>query len=225
MKQPYWKKLASYFHEFHIETTKSEHSRELYLLFKNGRYQLCSFNAVYSYEDKYSNFVGVFQQIDLAKIKPENVLILGLGMGSIPYILEQSYPSDYKFTAVEIDNAVISLAKKYTLPKIHSPLKIICDDALNFVNHCNEKYDMILVDLFIDDLVPNQFEQIDFLLKTKNLLTENGILISNRLGYTEKDKKETISFYKNSFLPVYPDGITILVKGNHMLLNDKKFMI
>ncbi len=225
MKQPYWKKIASYFHEFHIETTQSEHSRELYLLFKEGRYQLCSFNAVYSYEDKYSNFAGAFQQINLSQIKPKKVLILGLGMGSIPYILEQSHPSEYEFTAIEIDEAVVYLAEKYTLSKIHSPMEIICTDALLYVAQTQQKYDMILVDLFIDDIVPNQFEQVDFLIQTKKLLTENGILISNRLGYTEKDKKETATFYKDAFLPVYPNGTSILVKGNHMLLNDKKFTI
>ena len=225
MNQPYWKKMLSYVHEFHIETAQSEYNRELYLMYKKGRYQLCTFNAVYSYEDKYSNFAGAFKAINLSKYQPKSVLILGLGMGSIPYILEQSHPSDYQFTAIEIDEAVIYLAEKYTLSKIHSPMEIICTDAMAFVDQCQQKFDMILVDLFVDDVVPNQFEQVDFLLKTKNLLSENGILISNRLGYTEKDKKDTIDFYNHTFLPVFPDGTFVLVKGNYMLLNDSCFLV
>ncbi|MBL0101907.1 MAG: hypothetical protein IPP49_19210 [Saprospiraceae bacterium] len=53
-------KWLSYFTEIHIESVTSDYNEELEVLLNNGRYQLCTPNAVYSYADKYSNFGDSF---------------------------------------------------------------------------------------------------------------------------------------------------------------------
>ena len=96
MKQPIWKRLLSYFFEWHIESAPSEANPHLYVSLKNGRYQLCTANAVYSYEDLYTNFLRAFEQIDFDKVPGKDVLILGLGLGSIPIILEKRFGRPYR---------------------------------------------------------------------------------------------------------------------------------
>lgn len=49
---------------------------------------MCTAHAVYSYEDRYDNFVRAFKKAKLHDRKIDNVLILGFGLGSIPIILE-----------------------------------------------------------------------------------------------------------------------------------------
>ena len=51
MRPPRWKQWLSYLFEMHIESAASEYNPHLYVSMKQGRYQLCTANAIYSYED------------------------------------------------------------------------------------------------------------------------------------------------------------------------------
>lgn len=219
MKQPLWKRLLSYLFEIHIESTSSEHNPYLQISLNNGRYQLCTANAIYSYEDLYYNFLEAFKKIDLDRLNIQNVLVLGFGLGSIPIILEHNFGKKYYYTGIEIDEEVLYLANKYAIPKITSGIELICADAADFVQLSTLKYDMIAVDLFQDDLVPQQFEAIAFLEQVKNLLNPKGILLYNRLAQNSGDIIQSENFYLNHFKKVFDEGTFIDVNDNWMLLN------
>lgn len=214
----------SYFFDRHIESVESAYNPNLYVTLKNGRYQLCTSNAIYSYEDLYDNFTRAFQQIDLKKLNAKKVLLLGFGLGSIPYMLEKMFHQKYHYTAVEIDEAVVYLASKYTLKHMESPVEMICTDATFFVEQCTDRFDMICMDIFLDAEVPVQFEKVSFLEKLRDLLTEDGILMYNRLSADSSDTKRTRWFYENEFLPVFPSGTYLDVKTNWILMNGTEYL-
>lgn len=220
MEQPLWKRLLSYVTELHIESAPSDINPHLYVSLNNGRYQLCTDNAIYSYEDKYTNFVEAFRQLPLQEMDVQRVLILGFGLGSIPYILEQS-GHDYHYTGVEIDESVLYLANKYVLDKLSSPLELIQANALAYVWQCSEKYDMICMDIFLDAVVPNEFESAEFLERLKALLTPKGILLYNRLTANHEKESETFNFYIQQFKRSFPDAHPIKMDGNWILINKK----
>ncbi len=219
MKQPLWKQLLSYVFEMHIESTSSEFNPQLVVSLVKGRYQLCTANAIYSYEDLYKNFTEAFEAIDLDPLKIQNVLILGFGLGSIPLMLEHNFGKKYHYTGIEIDEEVIRLASKYALPQITSGVEMICADAYDFVKLSSQKYDMITVDIFQDDVIPAKFEETSFLENVKNLLTPDGILLYNRLAFNDEDIERSLSFYKEIFKNVFPAASFIEVNDNWMLLN------
>ncbi len=216
MQQPFWKRMLSYVTELHIESAPSDINPHLYVSLRNGRYQLCTDNAIYSYEDKYTNFVQAFEQLPLAKMGIKNVLILGFGLGSIPFILEQS-GFDYHYTGVEIDDSVLYLAHKYMLDKINSPLELIEANALPFVWQCQEKYDMICMDVFQDAMVPSEFESIEFLEQLKSLLSPKGTLLYNRLTALPEHESNTFNFYIQGFKKVFSEARAIKLQGNWIL--------
>lgn len=79
-----------------------------------------------------------------------NVLVLGLGMGYVPYMM--SLKEDVKgITIVEKDKEIIELFKKVLLPQFinKNKIKIIEDDAISYLNK-NNKYDYIFADLWHD---------------------------------------------------------------------------
>ena len=79
-----------------------------------------------------------------------NVLVLGLGMGYVPYMM--SLKDDVKsITIVEKDKEIIELFKKVLLPQFmnKNKIKIIEDDAISYLNKSN-KYDYIFADLWHD---------------------------------------------------------------------------
>lgn len=221
MPIPLWKRWLSYLAEIHVESAPSDVNPFLYVSIKNGRYQLSTAHAVYSYGDLYSNFRKAFEQIDLEQVPGNRVLLLGFGLGSIPFMLEQRFGKRYHFVAVELDEEVLYLASKYVLPELESPIETIIADAYAFVLQCSEQFDIICMDVFQDDVVPEEFESDEFLEGLKELLSQDGILLYNRLALTMKDVKEARAFYDNQFLKYFPDGTALDVGGNWILLNRK----
>ena len=48
----------------------------------------------------------------------------------------------------------------------------------------------VCVDLFLDDIIPDAFQQQAFLQRTKKLIAPNGLLLYNRLALTMEDKEK-----------------------------------
>jgi spermidine synthase len=215
MKQPLYKKLLSYVRDIHIESTDSDYNEVLDLYLVKGRYQLCTEKAIYSYADKYDNFAKVFNTLDLGKI--DNVLILGLGLASIPYIFEHLHHKKFSYTGIEIDDEVIYLASKYVLDELKSDVEVINADAYTFMCLNDTKYDLICMDVFIDDFIPEDLESEEYLEMLSDSLSKNGIVIYNRLFLEEDDKKATIAFYNDVFLKVFPKAKFQDTDGNRML--------
>ena len=217
--QPLWKKWLSYFVEFHLESTPSDYNPHLYVALKQGRYQLCSANAVYSYGDLYRNFFDAFQTIKIQDLDIKRVLVLGLGLGSIPLILERNFKCTFSYTAVEIDNSVIYLANKYVLHQLQSSITCIQADAHTFMEQNIEPYDLICMDIFLDDIIPQKFGSLSFLDNLKGAHAPNGLLLYNRLSLTEGDRENTLTFYKDRFKSVFPQATYLDVQTNFMLIN------
>ncbi len=220
-KLPTWKIWLSHLAEVHIESASSEYNPHLYVSLRRGRYQLSTAKAIYSYADLYDNFVTAFQRMDLDRISGKEALLLGFGLGSIPVILEKKMQRPFYYTAVEIDEAVIDLASRYTLPDLESPVELICADAYAFMMQNEAQYDLICMDVFIDDAVPSPFEEPTFLEQLKTALAPGGVLLYNRMTVFEKNKVQTKAFFDHVFLPVFPDGIHLEVRNNWILISSK----
>lgn len=223
-RKPWWKRWLSYVIEFDQESQKSEHSEYLKVSYYKGRYLLEAPDAVYSFEDLYINFRDAFRAIPLEQMQLNSVLLLGLGMGSIPLLLEKYFDQKAHYTAVEIDEVVLDFANRYgPIAELDSPIDLYCADAAAFVEQCEQKFDLIIVDIFINDQVPKVFEQIAFLEQAQELLNPKGLLMYNRLVAHKTAKKATERFYQSAFKQVFPKAGHLDVNGNWILLNDKKF--
>lgn len=221
MKPSFGTKLGSYFVDIKLEETLSAYSGNLEVICRNGRYALCTKNAVYSYDDLYVNFRDSFQQIDLDKQDIKSVLVLGLGLGSIPLLLEKKFKKAYHYTLIEIDQKIVDLAKKYTLDELKSSYSVVCIDALEYVKNCTQTFDLVAVDIFIDDQIPSAFESTQFLEDVKKILSPNALLMYNQLTYNDTLLAKTTFFFQHKFKQVFPEAVFLSLTGNKMLLNKK----
>ncbi len=219
MKQPLWKRLLSYVKDVHIESATSIYNDELNVLLVKGQYQLVTPEAIYSYGKRYDNFFNTFKQVNLEKEKIDSVLLLGLGLGSIPFMLEKFYQKDYRYTAVEIDEDIINLASKYVLNYLDSKITTVCTDAIKYVQIDQNQYDLIAMDVFVSDYIPEEFESKSFLHHLKSRIAPNGLLLFNRLYFFERDKIKTEKYFNTIFKSVFPNGRRININGNWILLN------
>ncbi|WMX17184.1 MULTISPECIES: spermidine synthase [unclassified Aureispira] len=211
--------MSSYFVDVQLEEAWSDYSGKLEVICRNGRYALCTQNAVYSYDDLYVNFRDSFQQINLDKYSIENVLVLGLGLGSIPLLLEKKFKKKYNYTLVEIDQKIVNLANKYTLDELQSSYSVICIDALEYVKTCSQQFDLVAIDIFIDDQIPSAFESVQFLENVKRVLSPNALLMYNQLTYNDTLLSKTELFFERKFKSVFPEAVFLSLSGNKMLLN------
>lgn len=222
MRPSRWIKTASYFADIQIEKVESAYSGTLEVICRKGRYALCTNNAVYSYDDLYVNFNDSFERLDLEAYALQNVLVLGLGLGSIPWLLEKKFHKIYNYTFVEIDQKIVNLAEHYTLSELSSSYEVICQDALEYTKNCKQTFDMVIVDLFIDNVVPSVFESLDFVQHLKRLLKQDGLLLYNRLADTPELLERTSQFYEQTFQQVFPQAVAMELGTNRMLVNNYK---
>lgn len=217
MKKPYFKSLLSYFVDIQMEYTSSEFNEDLYVFLSDGRYQLRTNKAIYSFEDKYVNFFKTFKALDWEKMNIEKVLLLGLGLGAIPQMLESNFNKQFEYHVVEIDEEIINLANKYTLDDLKSPTYVYEMDAEIFVDISEEKFDLIIVDIFIDRTIPKKFESADFLEKLKYLLYDNGVILFNRLNSDTENFLSNTKYYEKIFKSEFPESKMFFVKNNIIL--------
>ncbi|WP_103072222.1 spermine/spermidine synthase domain-containing protein [Aquimarina sediminis] len=170
------KKLLSYLWPFTKEIP-SKINGTLELTWMNGKKVLDSQNANHSYGtlQKLLNY-GLSQ----IRIPPKGeILLLGLGGGSIIQTLRNSTSFSGSITAVEIDEIIIEIAKNEFGIKNTSDLRIICDDAYGFIDQCITQFDIIIIDIFIDNKVPQQFYDLTFWAKIMSLIRPTGYVLFN----------------------------------------------
>jgi spermidine synthase len=130
-----------------------------------------------------------------------------MGAGTIISLLKDNYKINCEITAIEKDDIVIELARKYfNIAKFNS-LEIINEDAFNFTSETSNKYDLIISDLFIDGNVPKIFASNEYLQNLKKLLTNSGCIIYNKMTQSSDHKKEFIEF-SEKFEAIFPGAAT-----------------
>ena len=208
-----------------LEATEGEHAEYLAVILRQGKLLLQANSAIYSWEDNYYNFRTAFEQLDWDKLNGDETLLLGLGLGSVPQMIEELFGYRLQYTAVEYDAVIAELAEEYLLHRLRSPIETIVADAEAFVAQDSRTYDFILVDLFVDDEVPAQFDSLAFLEGLHNRMDEGSCLITNRLAYTTKDRYESELYFEEVFKKIFPNAGLIDVQSNLMLFSDKRFIV
>lgn len=196
MPIPFLKFLLSYVWPVRIEERQSDVSGKIEVLLANGRYQLDSANVNYSFGGLHTVFQKAFKQFKIRERNIKNVLVLGFGSGSVASILQREYENDFAITGVEKDKAVIDLAKKYFAVDEYKNLTLHCEDASDFVLKSSSAFDLIVVDVFVDLLVPAKVQQEEFISALSKLLSGNGIIFFNFIARDDKTRDAGGKLYK-----------------------------
>lgn len=105
-----------------------------------------------------------------------NVLILGMGTGTYATQCKR-YFDNMTIEGVEIDEKITRLAEKYF--ELPEDVNITTYDGRAYLNASNQKYDVIMVDAYQDITIPFQMSSLEFFIKVKEHLTEDGVMVVN----------------------------------------------
>lgn len=196
------------------KTYTSEFSKRLEVQWVNGKKVLNSPDANYSY--------GKLQEVldfGLNRLQPgkaQSALILGLGAGSVLESLEQRGFKG-RIKAVEIDPVVVKIAREvFNLNRFK--FELLEMDAALFVAEDSDTYDLIIVDLFLNDQVPVKFRQVHFWELVCSRLSDKGQLLFNlgmweKVYAREKELKQVFEHYGELEVEIHPK-----VLGKNQLL-------
>jgi spermidine synthase len=177
-----FKRLLSYLIPIKIEEVKSHTSKNLEITWNNGQLVLDSENTNFSYGSLQKVLRFGLKEIGLEKIKSfKSALILGVAGGSVIKTLVDEFQYKAKITGVEIDAETIHLANKYFGLDKTENLQIIIADAEKFVAETRETYDLIIIDIFEDAIMPDFLFGNAFITNVSNLLNIDGFVIFNTI--------------------------------------------
>ena len=197
------KNIVSFLYPLMIEARNGKVTPYLEVMQSKGKYVLNSENANYSFDGLHLIFDKLFQKIDINKFDFKNVLILGMGAGSIISLLRNKYNINCPITAIEKDEVVIELAKKYFNIDKYKSLSIIKSDAFDYVIKTENKYDLIISDLFVDNDVPQIFASSAYLQNLKRISNESSCIMYNKMTESVAHKKELKVVLKD-FEAIFP---------------------
>ena len=111
-------------------------------------------------------------------LNPKSMLILGGGTMTLPSALAKALPKT-RIKVVEINKGLILLAKKHFNFKPSRKLKVIIDDGYKYLMKQTDKYDLIIIDVYNEFTIPEQFLRLKFSSLLKSALNPNGLVAAN----------------------------------------------
>jgi len=119
--------------------------------------------------------------------KPKKILLLGVGGGSLIHFFRHYCPKA-SVTGVDIDDALLTtMHESFLLPHADALLSYEIADAQTWVKHDTNKYDLIIVDLFNEQTMPEWVIEKEFMHDLKNLLVPTGAVTWNTLIATDQE--------------------------------------
>lgn len=148
--------------------------------------------------------------------KPERVLIVGLGGGTLPSFLHKHYPS-MRIDVVDIDPDVVDVARRFFGFREDCALRTHVADGRRFIEECREPYDMILLDAYGPDSIPRHLATLEFLQAVRRALAPGGIVAGNVWSPSSNQLYESmVRTYHEAFDELYI--LEARGSGNHILL-------
>lgn len=128
---------------------------------------------------------------------PESVLIIWFWGWTYAKYIEDNIKSETKITWIDIDKAMINIAKKEFDVKTNDLYTLDAKEALEILIRKRAKYDLILVDVYDRSCeIPEYFQDKSFIYDIKKLLLNDWILSINYSDYDLSDKKRSWNYKK-----------------------------
>ena len=147
------------------------------------------------------------------------ILIIGLGGGTIPYQIESLY-SNARIDVIEIDEAIASMYKIFIGKSLKS--NIILGDGIEYMESHSNTYDIVILDAYVDDNMPEEFFSDKMISSASSSLKEKGVLAINytltSLGIANSKKltkslARMFEVYTLSMPPISGNRVVICSKG------------
>jgi len=129
--------------------------------------------------------------------QPRNILIVGLGGGTLPMAFADLFPQ-VEIDSIEIDPAIVKVAKTHFgfVPSKRNRVHVL--DARAWVRRAalkaEREYDIIILDAFNGEYIPEHLMTREFFIDLKQMLAPTGVLASNTFTISYLYDYESVTY-------------------------------
>lgn len=151
------------------------------------------------------NYLYYFKLAEHFNPQFSSALMLGGAAYGFPKYYLKAYPKA-NMDVVEIDDQVTEVAEAFfNLDRTNPRLHIFHQDARTYINHSQNKYDVIYSDTFRNAIsLPYQLTTVEAIQKQYNLLNEGGLVMVNVIQAVEGKSSLFLQAEMQSFKEVFP---------------------
>ncbi|OJV29848.1 MAG: hypothetical protein BGO32_11925 [Bacteroidetes bacterium 37-13] len=182
------KNIFSYLFPIQLKSYQSKLNGQLEVNLINGKKTLDTAISNYSYGSLQKILKAGLEEIGLSR-STENILVLGLGAGSIIETVRKDFNSNCFIELVEIDEEIIRIAESDFNVNSFENIHITNVDALEYLKQTDTTFEIIVVDIFIVNTIPEAFTQAAFIKDLCKHLKPNGKVIYNTIAETFSAKE------------------------------------
>ena len=159
---------------------------------------------------RYLRYYDLFEYFDK---DAKNTLLIGGAAYTYPIHYLQKY-QDKKIDVVEIDDKMTQIAvEQFGLNINDSRLHVFNQDGRSYLNYSKNKYDTILIDAFKGLNAPFELTTYEALVHAKNMLNENGLVLTNIIASIEGEESDFIEYEYATYRAVF-DDVKIFMVAN-----------
>lgn len=168
----------SYLHPVWIRGAKAtDMNPELELLLSKGHWQLATSDAIYSNGDRYTPLLTAYKALKKELPAVKSALVLGAALGSaVDIMAKMGYKPD--FTLIDNDALVLEWAKEL-MPPYDGEIILKQGDARYYLDTDNNKYDLLIVDVFTGRIVPDFITTKSFMQNCHRHINAGGNFVLN----------------------------------------------
>ena len=150
---------------------------------------------------------------------PGHILIMGIGGGTLAKAFQYLYQNSY-IDLVDINLNIVKVSQAYFNLNVNSKMRIYTEDGILFVKkYYRKSYDMIILDAFNNDYIPESMMTYEFLNGIKRMLKPSGIVFANSFIETNYTQLENYLFNK-----VFGIFSFYQADGNRIILTSRNFL-
>lgn len=192
-----FRRLFSYFWPM-TETRAEGYHGELTVRWEAGTKVLNSLQGNQSFGALHRVWQEVFAHLDLQQKPPSDLLLLGLGGGSVPAILREELGIKAPIVAIELDPNMLELARTHFALDRHADLKVVLGDATIQVHALRQRFDLVLVDLFDDLDLAYGVDARSFIHGLRDRCADGGVVCFNTVAYDEESDRRCQAVYDHA---------------------------
>lgn len=198
----------------------SEHNGRMYLSTGNARGVQSISIPESGIMNNYLDYLAL-SPILLQKEQPYSVLLIGVAGGTVIKQLNRFFPNAVEIDAVEIDPAMIEVAKEY-FALSDSEANIIIEEGRKYIATTNKKYDLVLIDAFSTDLyAPSHLMTKEFFTQVKTVLQPGGMMVFNVVSPEINSAGPTLyQAISNTVASVFPSVFHAPVRDDKLVLTN-----
>jgi len=155
----------------------------------------------------------------------DDLLVIGLGAGTIPKLYTELFGPEVHIDGIEIDPGVIEVGRRFF--DMNEPnLNPVTEDGRYFLRRTDRIYDVVAIDAYRPPYIPFQLTTVEFFRELKDKLSADGLVVLNAGQGPNRDSRlvDALSHTMRAVFP-YVVVVDVTTTSNNLIFASSRPLI